>query len=359
MATRPDDLGYATDTSTFSFREIGSIKIPKSVRERAFQMEVSVEIVGVPRVGYVNYKSYPANGFFGYATIVFYNYVTALIPIQFGRNTIYFERQEAAYSAWETFKRYHSTRYDFFELTDVVGQLASYLGATVTPAPYDPPIWKGFEELPIREVYVKCPYGTTFRIEVTHKRALSFFDMDGTQILPKSEKPDDSKKDGGLPQNGIQPQPAPNPSNPYDGFEPASSSTDLGDWNNSSKLPSSANSGAGLDKPNPDNEPTPEGEGALRWMKVEARTRRPEYPNACSAVRVAKDYYLVNDTTQLIALTPNAGQGANGCGETVQLGGWKVQLTGGTPFDVGNSDSAPQISFQRGDTLPGSTLEYV
>jgi hypothetical protein len=358
MPVKPDDLGYTSGTSVFSFREIGSIKIPKSVRERAFQLEVSVEIVGVANDGYQNFKSYPSHGFFGYAVLVFYNYMTALIPLQFGRNTLYFERHEAAYSSWETFKRYHSTRYDFWELTDVVGQLASYLGATVTPAPYDPPIWKGFEELPLREVYVKCPFGTTFRIEATHKRANLFFDMDGNEIKPESKRVDDPSKDGGLPSVGVLPNTAPNSDAPYDGFDPPSTPLELGDWSNNDKLPSSSTSGLGLDRPNSANSPTTEGTGSLRWMRVIARVKRAEFAGGCGVTRVEDYCYEVLSDTQVISLTPPLSQLPNGCGQMVPAGAWIIQLTGGNPFPIGSADSPPTISFERGETVPAGRTYF-
>lgn len=355
----PGDFGYTRENVLFTFRQIGSLVIPKSVRERAFQMEVSIEIISNLGNDYLNFKSFPSNGFYGYATLVFYNYVTRLIPLEFGRNTIYFERNESAYAGWENFKSYGFTKYDFFRLTDVVGQLASNLGFTVTPNLYPSPDYKGFTELPLREVYVKCPYGTQFKIEVAYERALSFFDMDGIQILPKSKRPDQPKKDEGLPSEGIQPQKALDPTFPYTGFPSPSTSSDLGDWNNSRKLPSSDNSGTGIDKPNSSNQPDPA--GTIYWIELVSIVTRPEFLNPCSQ-RTTKQYILLLDRT-ITGTIANTGAinppVPNGCGGTTSIYG--VRLSGGdgsfATFDY-HDNGSPSINYGSGLVLPSTSVSF-
>jgi len=247
VVTQPLNTGYYKVSDSFTFHQQCSIIIPRQRLDRAFSLELSVEIVSDIGNDYFNYKSFPANAVFGFATIVFFDYVERLIPIRFGRNTLYFERNDAAYSLWEIFKFYNITKYDFYRETQVIGQLASNLGFTVTDTPYAQPEWKGFPLLPIRECYVKCPYGTVFRLEVTYEFAYPFYDMDENQILPESKRPADEKKDKGLPNHGTQPQHPSNPSDPYAGFPPASSPTDLGSYNNNGKE-------TGVDAPNSDNQ---------------------------------------------------------------------------------------------------------
>lgn len=269
MTNQPSDLGYETKQKLISFRQEGSIKIPKFVREEAFSMEVSVEIQSTAGGEYLNTKVLPDEYFFGYATLVFYDYVTKIIPIKFGRNTLYYERNDTAYTDWEMYKFYAYTKYDFYRLTNVVGQLASQFGFTVTPNPYPMPDWKGFVELPLREVYIKCPYGTRFQIEVNWETARAFYSMDETDPngkKPKSRREDDPKKDAGLPAAGIAPSnngsrinangqrvdANGNPTTPYAGYPEPSSFTDRGLFDNpKGSLPANSINGV-----NPVNNPT-------------------------------------------------------------------------------------------------------
>ena len=255
MVQTPVDNGFNSVTKEFFFRELEAISIPKSVREVALQMEVSIDVRVISRLDYMNFKSYPANSFYGYAVLVFYDYVTRIVPIRFGRNTLYFERNESAYGLWESFKATGWNGFFASNIAQEVAELAVALSLTVTPAPPVSVDWQGFSELPLREVYIRTPFGTSFSLETTYERALAFQDANGTVTQPKSKRADNPKKDKGLPPNGIQPANAPNSDQPYGGTKPPSTPAELGDWFNP-KLPSSADSGLGLDKPNPENIPT-------------------------------------------------------------------------------------------------------
>lgn len=349
-------LGYIELVDRFVFRQQNALSIPKRVRERAFSLQVDIEIVSTDGNDYENSKSIPAYGFFGYATLVFRNYAQIQIPINQPRQRLYYGRVSEAYTNWYQLFLWQAHRQWTKGLADLLGQFgeALDLGSFIVPSvPCIP--WSGFEELPLREVYIKCRRGTQYRIEISRWEAVVRAGDTDCDYEPTSRQTDDTKEDGtgkddGLPPNGSQPQNAANPNFPYQGLEPPSTAAELGEYGNSKD--------DNADFPNADNAPESEGSGSIRWMMVTARTRRPEYPSGCGSVRVAKDYYLVLDTTQLVSLTPNAGTGDNGCGTTVQLGGWKVQLTGGSPFDIGNSDSAPEISFKRGNSLPSSELYF-
>jgi hypothetical protein len=123
--------------------------------------------------------------------------------------------------------------------------IAESLGLDILPAESvcaSPPAW---EELPIREVYVKTRFGTQFKIEVSWFEPVPA--TYGECEYDGSSQFTDSPKDGGLPPEGTQPQSAPDPNNPYDGFDPPTSAEELGDFFNLKQ--------SNLDLPNPNNAP--------------------------------------------------------------------------------------------------------
>lgn len=259
MAVLPQDLGYEWKQKIITLREKGSIRIPDSVIQEAFAMEVSIEISSTKGNDYFNDKVLPSEFLYGYATLVFFDYVKKIVPLKFGRTTLYFERNEATYTNWEMFKWYHVTKYDFYRLTQVIGQFASQFGFTVTDTPYPSPPWKGFVELPLREVYIKCPEGTQFKIEVSWHVGKAFFPMDEPPITPKSQQPKRPKKDDGLPPTGITPPNNGKPSAPYERFPNPTGIEEQGlFWNPKT---------SSINDPNPDNAPAPNypTDSSLNW----------------------------------------------------------------------------------------------
>lgn len=349
-------LGYIELIDRFVFRNQSAISIPKGVRERAFSLQVDIEIVSTDGNDFENSKSIPAYGFFGYATLVFRNYADIQIPITQPRQRLYYGRVTEAYSNWYQLFLWQAHREWTKGLAVLLGLFGEALDLgefTVPSVPCLP--WSGFEELPLREVYVKTRRGTQYRIEVSHWRPVTRSGDTDCDYTPTSQQVDDTNtsgtgRDDGLPPLGSQPQNAPNPDDPFAGLEPPSTASELGEYGNSKD--------DNVDSPNPDNQAFPEGTGSIRWMKVESRVKRPDFVGGCAVTRIARDYYLVNDDTSLLSLVPVGSTISNGCSGTLPSGGWTVQLTGGQPFAVGNSDQSPVITFARGETLPPSELFF-
>lgn len=361
MNQLPIDNGYLSFSETFEFREIGSIYLPKSIREEAFQMEVSVEVVSILHEDYSNYKSYPSNSFYGYAVLVFYDYVTRLVPLSFGRNTIYFERNESAYSDWESFKYLCWNAYNLGLIAEMICAIATQLGGECVPMPCNEIPYNGFTELPLREVYVKCPYGTQFRIETAIEKANAFQDACGNVIQPKSNRPDDDKKDKGLPPQGIKPQKSNDPTYPYAGLPSPSSPSDLGDWDNSGKLPDPRYpQTSGIDKPNSNNTPDPT--GTIYWLKVVARAKTSGtalYP--CVKTRVNTYYFQLLDNTIRASVAPYGSPQPSGCGDGKYAQAYGVTLSGGDGSILtapNSTEGGIDISYGSGTTLPANTETY-
>ena len=339
----------------FTFRNVGGIRIPKSRRKVAYHMSVDVVIESIDWNLYESDKSIPKTQFYGYATLVLNDCLTQPIPLTFPRTRIFYDWQWQAFCSWQDELLFWQN-YQFHRKND--NSLALIMGSLGIDYEELEPILKpfSFKELPLREVRVKCPVNTQFRIEYVQMEPVPYTDRFGN-VRDGSSQQEDGDKDNGLPSDGIQPR-RNNPSDPFGGNKPALGASPESGFN----LPvgTEGDNTSEVDPNNSDGTTPPpdEGTGAIRWLKVESRVKRPQFAGGCSATRVAKDYYIVLDQTQLVSLTPNAGQGDAGCGNVVQLGGWKVQLTGGQPFDVGNSDSAPQLSFARGDNLPPSELYF-
>jgi hypothetical protein len=187
------------------------------------------------------------------------DYSEIQIPIEQARQSLYYERREDAFSNW--YSLYHAaiaaqglawiSEFNLKPIAEELGLSASAI------EPYCP-LFSGFEEIRLREIYVKCPYGTRFALEVSRWEPIPAVygecAYDGN-----SRQTDDEEKDDGLP-NGSQPQSAPNPSNPYDGFPAPSNSSELGDWDNINKIEN-------VDLPNPVNAPAdvPATENTVGW----------------------------------------------------------------------------------------------
>ena len=82
----------------FRFNELGGISILKKWRELAVICQIDIEIVSISRENYRNYASIPANGFYGYCTLVMRDHALPPIKITQPRQTMYIARNDSAMS---------------------------------------------------------------------------------------------------------------------------------------------------------------------------------------------------------------------------------------------------------------------
>lgn len=242
--------GYIEEVDNFYFREKASIQIPKTVRERAFSLRLDIEIVSIAKEVYRNFSSVPAHSFYGYAVLVMRDHSEIQIPINQSRQTLYFEKLYEAYTNWYALHFWLNQREFSRGLADVLGDIGGAVGLGTPVVPIPPcPIWSGFEEIQLRDAYVKTPFGTTFKLEVSYQTPVvqngdTDCSYDGKSLQV------DGDKDLGLPPASA-PQIAESPDSPYDGFPPPTSPEDLGNYRNLKDEDS-------LNSPNPDNAPTPQ-----------------------------------------------------------------------------------------------------
>lgn len=211
------------DISTFTFRNKGSIRIPKSKREIAYIQAVDIIIDSISYTSYRSAKTEPDEGFYGYATLVFQDCLSDKIPLRFGRNRIYQERNQQALSQWEFHRQFYATK----DYVDSFFRLLTEPDAPIPP--YNPPK-PLFVELPLRELYVECQENTQFQIEYTQWEPIPYTNDNSISFDGKSEQ-QDGDKDNGLPASGTQPRQ--NPSNiPFAGNTPPSNQSQLGEFYN-------------------------------------------------------------------------------------------------------------------------------
>jgi len=232
----------------FTFRENASIKIPKRIRRRAFTLQVDIEIVSVAKVNYKNFKSNPANGFYGYAVLVQRDYADLIIPLEQPRQRIYYHINDMAHTTWYNLYLFllwiEERKYFYDDRLNLVDIAVGVTSPDVTIQCPVKPIW---QETTLREIYIECDKGTQFKIEISYWQAkpmeIGDCAYDGTSGIV------DGDKDDGMPEDGAQPQNAPNPSQPFKDLPPASSNAALGDLANPK--------GNKLNDSNPDNEAIP------------------------------------------------------------------------------------------------------
>lgn len=215
----------------FIFRDNGALTIPKRIREVAFTLQIDIRIVSVSSSQYLNFKSSPPNGFYGYATIVRRDYSKLIIPIEQPYQSLFYQRQEMAHTSWFNLYQLLLTRAYFDQLFNTsLQQIGTAIGVElndVSLACPSKPVW---EEIPIREVYVRCAKGTQFVLEISYWKAkpinINDCDYDGKSGIV------DGDKDDGLPSNAL-PAKVPNSNNPFAGLPSASTPSELGDFLNS------------------------------------------------------------------------------------------------------------------------------
>jgi hypothetical protein len=241
--------GYFEQIDTFTFREKAALSISKRVRELAYSLQVDIEIVSTDGNDYRNKKSSPEYGFYGYAVLVMRDFAEIEIPIHQPRQTLYFERIESAYTNWYNLYLALGWREGSKGLADVIGQIGQAVGlGNYTVLPASCPSWSGFEEVRIRELFVKCRYGTQFKIEVSRWEPVIVTGEIDCNYDGKSQRTD-GDKDSGLPPYGVQPQKSNDSANPYSGFPEPSTPQEQSDYFN--------NGQNSLDNPNVDNAPIP------------------------------------------------------------------------------------------------------
>lgn len=281
----PEFQGYQELIDNFSFREIGGIRIPKSAREKAFSLQVDIEILSTRGNDYLNRKSLPAYGFYGYAVVILRDHCEIQIPITLPRQTLYYERREEAYSNWYSLYLKALDTYEKAWIGEFQTKpIAEALGLTVGTSSAFCPTFSGFEEVRIREVYVKCSFGTRFKLEVSRWQPNQFVIGDNCSYDGNSRQID-ADKDSGLPDEGIQPSNNGDPDNPYEGYPSPSEESELGDFSLGDKL-------GEVDNTNPDNAPN---EPAYKICSgtVTTYTTAPENP-----VGIPQDtYYFSNIQT--------------------------------------------------------------
>lgn len=328
---------------TFNFRELCSITIPKAVRERAVDLAIDVEIVSVAGQLYLSYSSMPANGSYGYAVIVLQDFCEIEIELSQPRQRIYLWHSPEAYD----------TRYavELFDLSlvaerttqEILCRLMPLVLSTceVQPNPSIPKVfWK---EAPIREIYVKTHYGTTFRVEVSHTKFTPYQMLSTGDVLDMKSGWNDGEKDQGLPISGSQPQTANNPNDPYSGFPIPSTNGELGDYANV-KIDFA-------DNPNSDNASLP----GHRWAFIEGSYRNTPV-SGCRLIYFGDAYGISPLDTYIV---PNivVGPIPDGCGGQVVLAdlvgsetGTIYSRTGGSGFytiTYSNDYINPYTSYSR------------
>jgi hypothetical protein len=268
--TVPNDVfGLSEIIEGFTFRNKGGVKILKKWREEAVIMQVDVEVVSVAKTQYINYRSLPAFGFYGYATLVMRDFCLPQIPIVQPRQTIYYAVNEFAQSAWMEFHQMIRIQENFKGVESLVCTNTGLLGGACVPVACKPLPQPSFVEFPLREIFLKMDDGTQFNLELSYWKINPVLDNCGNLISPKSNQ-NDGDKDDGLPPFGSAPQQAGNPNNPFAGLPPVSPFDREGVISDDRIND--------LDKPNPDNAPEPDTSGLRYDITIYTR----DYLNGCA-----------------------------------------------------------------------------
>lgn len=260
MATCPTTKAdYSEQIKKIILRNSDGITIPKEVREEAYTLAVDIKIVSTRREGYKSYTTTPAESFYGNATLVMQDFTEVKIPVKMPRQRLYYGRVPEAFIHYQSQIDFSYLLAQFEARSEQVVSLGLALGATVTPAvsqcclPDRPWI-----ELPLREVYFNCLSGTQYELEVTWYKPEGFIDACGNAQNGKS-KITDGDKDGGLPDGGVQPSTAPNPSSPFAGLDSPTTEQEQGNFGNAKGQPNSEGQ-IPLDGLDPSNNPLQQGQ---------------------------------------------------------------------------------------------------
>lgn len=267
--------GFQEKIETFTFRNEGAIKVPKSVREKAYTLQIDCEITQTLSDGYKNFKSAPPYGFYGYAVVVLRDFTQVQIALEQPRQTLYYDRLENAYSNWYNLYLQAAANENFFlQQEGILLPIGIQLGLEPVPIEQECLSFSGFNELPVRELYIKTMFGTTFKVEISWWEPVAAVYGD-CSYDGASGQIDDPKKDSGLPSGGVQPQVAPNSASPYLGADEPSGQQELGEFFND-KLDN-------LGDPNPENAP----DGQLYWIEFRKPRQAGSFTPSCS-IRYSK-----------------------------------------------------------------------
>ena len=168
----------------FRFNELGGISILKKWRELAVICQIDVEIVSVSRENYRNYASIPANGFYGYATVILRDFALPPIKITQPRQTLYYARNDAALANWFTYIQNLRIQENFVGVENLECFNTGLLGGACIPKVCRPIPRFSFDEIPLREVIVKADYGTQFKFEYSFWKLLPELDNCGDIVTP-------------------------------------------------------------------------------------------------------------------------------------------------------------------------------
>lgn len=211
----------------YTFRENGAIFIPKAYRKRAVIMQVDIKIVSQLRERYLNYESSPADGYYGYATLVIRDFCLPPIKLSQPRQTVYRERLDDAIVNWKSYIDQIRIQENFLGVESLICEVIGQLNGSCAEKPCVPLVAPVWEEIPLREVYVNTHYGTQFQIELSYIDMNDVVDNCGNYVRAESGW-DDGDKDDGLPPNGVFPARPSDLNNPYDGLPPVSGTEVLG-----------------------------------------------------------------------------------------------------------------------------------
>lgn len=269
--SRLDAGKYSRNIKNFTFREEGALTIPElSIlgslgRKTCYHLAIDVIIESITRIPYKNYRVKPATSFYGYATLVEQDCLLPPIELTFGRQRIYEKTITEAFQCWNNLAFWDNTEKRFAELMArlISGNTSIINVCDVDSYPFD------FEDISLREIYIKCNPQTQFKVELYWVSPIPFTDDCGKLQDGKSKKEDDPKKDKGLPPNGSNPKQN-SPSSPYSGNLPENNPPPDSPYRNNKKN--------NLDNPDPDNTDP----NLKYWLEFRAPRTAASFTPRCS-----------------------------------------------------------------------------
>jgi hypothetical protein len=350
VALESERTGYEQVIDKFIFDDESSIKIPKSVRKKAFDLSVDIKIISIAREDYKNYRVLPPTSFFGHVVLVMEDFTEIHIKIEQPRQRLYYYRIREAFEQWHAYLVADYLGRVIKQTQNLICTVSGILGAPCAEVPCEAPPEFRFVEVPIREVYVRCPYGTLFELEVAYTKPLLFTNLCGGTFSPDSGIPDGAK-DGGLPANGIQPAIANNPDSPFAGQPSPSSPAELGEYYNHGKEDT-------VERVDPTNVAVvPDPPGTVYWVKVIGRQKRPGFPSGCANQRT-ETFHYARTKDQVVESVRAGTPFSTGCGADTSSA-YYLTLTGSAEFDLGQNDGgAHTITLEKGMSQPANTITF-
>ena len=345
MAACPEVKAIYEETiKELTFRGSDGITIPKDVRENAYTLAVDIVIVSTAREEYKNYGVSPAEGFYGYATLVMQDMCEIKIPVKMPRQRLYYGRVPEAFIYWQTLVDWSYFQSYMTAIGESLVSLGTALGAGFVPSTNCCSLPdRSWIELPLREVYFNCKYGTQYKIEISWYKALQIEDGCGNIRDPRS-KTEDGDKDTGLSPNGVQPNVAPDSGNPFANLPLPSSEAEQGNFSNS-KISSLNN--------------IPDPIGTIYWLEVIPINKEAGFIGGCSVTRTEKYYYEV-PSASVSFTTSNRDIMDNGCGGRRVEVDLFLSTSPTTRFEVfRTTDGQITINKGQGLTIPTNSVVFV